>query len=98
MKAPNGIEFSKYEYGFFVCHSSYVIYLQTTEMSDEAKAAEQISMYLIAVWFIKTRQSDSFFHFGLSLKIIKEMNVELQEQTSKFRKQANSIAEWDRRI
>ncbi|KAJ0601280.1 putative nucleoporin, NSP1-like, nucleoporin NSP1/NUP62 [Helianthus annuus] len=32
------------------------------------------------------------------LKIIKEWNVELQERTSKFRKQANAIAEWDRRI
>ncbi|KAF5814845.1 putative nucleoporin, NSP1-like, nucleoporin NSP1/NUP62 [Helianthus annuus] len=31
-------------------------------------------------------------------KIIKEWNVELQERTSKFRKQANAIAEWDRRI
>uniref|UniRef100_A0A251T0J9 Putative nucleoporin, NSP1-like, Nucleoporin NSP1/NUP62 n=1 Tax=Helianthus annuus TaxID=4232 RepID=A0A251T0J9_HELAN len=30
--------------------------------------------------------------------IIKEWNVELQERTSKFRKQANAIAEWDRRI
>ncbi|KAJ0593410.1 putative nucleoporin, NSP1-like, nucleoporin NSP1/NUP62 [Helianthus annuus] len=32
------------------------------------------------------------------VKIIKEWNVELQERTSKFRKQANAIAEWDRRI
>ncbi|MFS7953792.1 putative nucleoporin, NSP1-like, nucleoporin NSP1/NUP62 [Helianthus anomalus] len=31
-------------------------------------------------------------------EIIKEWNVELQERTSKFRKQANAIAEWDRRI
>ncbi|KAI3717710.1 hypothetical protein L1987_69488 [Smallanthus sonchifolius] len=31
-------------------------------------------------------------------EIIKGWNVELQEQTSKFRKQANAIAEWDRRI
>ncbi|GJZ10796.1 putative ribonuclease H-like domain-containing protein [Tanacetum coccineum] len=32
------------------------------------------------------------------LKIIKEWNVELQERTSKFRKQANAIADWDRKI
>ncbi|GKB95639.1 nuclear pore complex protein NUP62 [Tanacetum coccineum] len=31
-------------------------------------------------------------------EIIKEWNVELQERTSKFRKQANAIADWDRRI
>ncbi|KAJ0928602.1 putative nucleoporin, NSP1-like, nucleoporin NSP1/NUP62 [Helianthus annuus] len=31
-------------------------------------------------------------------EIIKEWNVELQEQTSKFRKLANVIAEWDKRI
>lgn len=31
-------------------------------------------------------------------EIIKEWNVELQERTGKFRKQANAIAEWDRRI
>ncbi|XP_022035961.1 nuclear pore complex protein NUP62 [Helianthus annuus] len=31
-------------------------------------------------------------------EIIKEWNVELQEQTSKFRKLANAIAEWDKRI
>ncbi|KAJ0590706.1 putative nucleoporin, NSP1-like, nucleoporin NSP1/NUP62 [Helianthus annuus] len=31
-------------------------------------------------------------------RIIKEWNVELQEQTSKFRKLANAIAEWDKRI
>ena len=31
-------------------------------------------------------------------KIIKEWNSELQERTGKFRKQANAIAEWDRRI
>ncbi|KAK4476432.1 hypothetical protein RD792_015585 [Penstemon davidsonii] len=30
--------------------------------------------------------------------IIKEWNAELQERTGKFRKQANAIAEWDRRI
>lgn len=31
-------------------------------------------------------------------EIIKEWNAELQERTGKFRKQANAIAEWDRRI
>ncbi|GJU93344.1 cyclin-L1-1-like protein isoform X1 [Tanacetum coccineum] len=31
-------------------------------------------------------------------QIIKEWNVELQERTSKFRKQANAIADWDRKI
>ncbi|THF95866.1 hypothetical protein TEA_024517 [Camellia sinensis var. sinensis] len=31
-------------------------------------------------------------------EIIKEWNSELQERTGKFRKQANAIAEWDRRI
>ncbi|KAB1223609.1 Nuclear pore glycoprotein p62 [Morella rubra] len=31
-------------------------------------------------------------------EIIKEWNGELQERTGKFRKQANAIAEWDRRI
>ncbi|TKY66307.1 Nuclear pore complex protein NUP62 [Spatholobus suberectus] len=31
-------------------------------------------------------------------EIIREWNVELQERTGKFRKQANAIAEWDRRI
>ncbi|XP_020972447.1 nuclear pore complex protein NUP62-like [Arachis ipaensis] len=31
-------------------------------------------------------------------EIIKEWNTELQERTGKFRKQANAIAEWDRRI
>ncbi|KAI3515721.1 hypothetical protein L1887_14624 [Cichorium endivia] len=31
-------------------------------------------------------------------EIIKEWNVELQERIGKFRKQANAIAEWDRRI
>ncbi|KAJ0801652.1 putative nucleoporin, NSP1-like, nucleoporin NSP1/NUP62 [Helianthus annuus] len=38
------------------------------------------------------------FRFFFSVKIIKEWNVELQERTSKFGKQANAIAEWDRRI
>ncbi|KAL4392923.1 hypothetical protein HN51_046045 [Arachis hypogaea] len=32
------------------------------------------------------------------IEIIKEWNTELQERTGKFRKQANAIAEWDRRI
>ncbi|KAJ0621987.1 putative nucleoporin, NSP1-like, nucleoporin NSP1/NUP62 [Helianthus annuus] len=40
----------------------------------------------------------SHFFVFFSVKIIKEWNVELQERTSKFRKQANAIAEWDRRI
>lgn len=31
-------------------------------------------------------------------EIIKEWNSELQERTGKFRKQANEIAEWDKRI
>ncbi|XP_030535363.2 nuclear pore complex protein NUP62 isoform X2 [Rhodamnia argentea] len=31
-------------------------------------------------------------------EIIKEWNAELQERTGKFRKQANAIAEWDKRI
>lgn len=31
-------------------------------------------------------------------EIIKEWNAELQERAGKFRKQANAIAEWDRRI
>ncbi|KAH0756695.1 hypothetical protein KY290_026965 [Solanum tuberosum] len=31
-------------------------------------------------------------------EIIKEWNAELQERTAKFRKQANVIAEWDKRI
>ncbi|KAG5538673.1 hypothetical protein RHGRI_019287 [Rhododendron griersonianum] len=31
-------------------------------------------------------------------EIIKEWNSELQERTGKFRKQANAIAEWDKRI
>ncbi|XP_051124395.1 nuclear pore complex protein NUP62 [Andrographis paniculata] len=31
-------------------------------------------------------------------EIIKEWNAELQERTGKFRKQANAIAEWDRKI
>ncbi|KAG5068467.1 hypothetical protein JHK85_000844 [Glycine max] len=31
-------------------------------------------------------------------EIIKEWNAELQERTGKFKKQANAIAEWDRRI
>ncbi|KAJ7962078.1 nuclear pore complex protein NUP62 [Quillaja saponaria] len=31
-------------------------------------------------------------------EIIKEWNAELQQRTGKFRKQANAIAEWDRRI
>ncbi|GLJ19000.1 hypothetical protein SUGI_0339640 [Cryptomeria japonica] len=31
-------------------------------------------------------------------EIIKDWNSELQEQTTKFRKQAEAIAEWDRRI
>ncbi|KAM7277482.1 hypothetical protein ACFE04_019348 [Oxalis oulophora] len=31
-------------------------------------------------------------------EIIKEWNEELQERTNKFRKQANAIAEWDKRI
>lgn len=31
-------------------------------------------------------------------QIIKEWNAELQERTGKFRKQANAIAEWDRKI
>ncbi|GFP80921.1 nuclear pore complex protein nup62 [Phtheirospermum japonicum] len=31
-------------------------------------------------------------------EIIKEWNAELQERTGKFRKQANAIADWDRRI
>lgn len=31
-------------------------------------------------------------------EIIKEWNAELQERTAKFRKQANAIAEWDKRI
>ncbi|KAL6981266.1 hypothetical protein U1Q18_022896 [Sarracenia purpurea var. burkii] len=31
-------------------------------------------------------------------EIIKEWNSELQERTGKFRKEANAIAEWDRRI
>ncbi|KAK7256495.1 hypothetical protein RIF29_29946 [Crotalaria pallida] len=31
-------------------------------------------------------------------EIIKEWNAELQERTGKFRKQANLLAEWDRRI
>lgn len=31
-------------------------------------------------------------------EIIKEWNSELQERTAKFRKQANAIAEWDKRI
>lgn len=31
-------------------------------------------------------------------EIIKDWNAELQERTSKFRKQATAIAEWDRRI
>ncbi|KAI4354758.1 hypothetical protein L6164_003603 [Bauhinia variegata] len=31
-------------------------------------------------------------------EIITEWNAELQERTSKFRKQANAMAEWDRRI
>jgi hypothetical protein len=40
-----------------------------------------------------------FYFFGFFyLKIIKEWNSELQERTGKFRKQANAIAEWDRRI
>jgi hypothetical protein len=38
------------------------------------------------------------FNFLFYLKIIKEWNAELQERTGKFRKQANAIAEWDRRI
>ncbi len=41
------------------------------------------------------------FYFFLVLfyfKIIKEWNAELQERAGKFRKQANAIAEWDRRI
>lgn len=32
------------------------------------------------------------------LQIIKEWNAELQERTGKFRKHANAVAEWDRRI
>lgn len=35
--------------------------------------------------------------FGV-LKIIKEWNTELEERTGRFRKQANAIAEWDKRI
>jgi nuclear pore complex protein Nup62 len=31
-------------------------------------------------------------------EIIKEWNTELQERTGRFRKQANAIAEWDKRI
>nr|GMD70135.1 nuclear pore complex protein NUP62 [Ipomoea batatas] len=31
-------------------------------------------------------------------EVIKEWNAELQERTTNFRKQANAIAEWDRRI
>ncbi|KAM1019028.1 hypothetical protein ACFX13_041177 [Malus domestica] len=31
-------------------------------------------------------------------EIIKEWNAELQERTGKFRKQANAIADWDKRI
>lgn len=31
-------------------------------------------------------------------EIIKEWNTELQERTRKFQKQANAIAEWDKRI
>lgn len=34
----------------------------------------------------------------IRLQIIKEWNAELQDRTGKFRKQANAIAEWDRRI
>ena len=39
-----------------------------------------------------------FFSNAELLQIIKEWNGELQERTGKFRKQANAIAEWDRRI
>ncbi|CAF2097924.1 unnamed protein product [Brassica napus] len=35
--------------------------------------------------------------FGV-LNIIKEWNTELEERTGSFRKQANAIAEWDKRI
>lgn len=31
-------------------------------------------------------------------EIVKEWNTELQERTGKFKKQANAIAEWDKRI
>ncbi|KAI4302820.1 hypothetical protein MLD38_038521 [Melastoma candidum] len=31
-------------------------------------------------------------------EIISEWNSELQERTGKFRKQANAVAEWDKRI
>jgi nuclear pore complex protein Nup62 len=32
------------------------------------------------------------------MQIIKEWTNELQERTSKFRKQAEALGEWDRRI
>lgn len=42
----------------------------------------------------------SIKHPGLDMaeQIIKDWTLELQERTSKFRKQAEAIGEWDRRI
>ncbi|KAK2975780.1 hypothetical protein RJ640_014603, partial [Escallonia rubra] len=45
-----------------------------------------------------TLSSDIFLFVSFPPKIIKEWNSELQERTGKFRKQANAIAEWDKKI
>lgn len=53
---------------------------------------------MVWYWCLSISYCVCTFFIFLDLKIIKEWNTELQERTGKFRKQANAIAEWDRRI
>jgi nuclear pore complex protein Nup62 len=53
---------------------------------------------LVLVFFMNLAIWDPYFYSNTFSISLKKIDFTLQERTGKFRKQANAIAEWDRRI
>ncbi|WZZ21544.1 hypothetical protein YC2023_122931 [Brassica napus] len=64
------------------------------------KTVEEVDIWPLMIYYFLDLiylHSVQLCIFGV-LNIIKEWNTELEERTGSFRKQANAIAEWDKRI
>lgn len=76
----------------------------TSALSSSTSSAAQTSSALVAASSSGTTSTTTAPKLPSEItgktveEIIKEWNAELQERTGKFRKHANAVAEWDRRI
>ena len=92
-------------YVFLVCRTSTTVAAPVAgapKLPSEitGKTVEEVDIWPLMIYYFLDLiylHSVQMCIFGV-LNIIKEWNTELEECTGSFRKQANAIAEWDKRI